>query len=522
MDAFKQLPPEHVTTAGRPLLCAGETQLLLQDGVGFYDGEVRSRYENGTLYLSTHRLLWISESANNDDKPAGIYLPMAELSAEPTKWLGFGYLSHPKLVFCVKSTGRTFKISFRKYGMENFRAKLHNAVQKAAWLKSPVPDYKSLEKPQEGTAKKKEVEDIVAPASSARLAGEARLEGDFISHLGGRGKKQISTATFSFSAAAAGPYDAVINCQGTGTFTVSVNSGEPVLCTVESKRSITKTLPLHRGTNSVVVTQPVSIDEQCPLVGSVTFRPLFRAHQAKQTSIGLSSVVQRLEDKDKSEASTLDDAFKDIDALMGMTKEVTDLMRSMQDKVTACKAESAGTEDEIEAQQDMLNSWVADLGMLSLVTKESVGLSDYHNELARQLLDFLQEALRRQNGTLTLVDAFCLFNRARGTDLVSPDDLVKACKRLEHLKRSNIRMAKIGSGNEATVILRLDDMAGDSKLLELLPNAAAFVTALSLAANLRVSNHVATEILNDAEERGLLCRDEQSAEAVSFYCNPFK
>lgn len=29
---------------------------------------------------------------------------------------------------------------------------------------------------------------------------------------------------------------------------------------------------------------------------------------------------------------------------------------------------------------------------------------------------------------LTLTDAYCLYNRARGTDLVSPDDLMEAVK----------------------------------------------------------------------------------------------
>lgn len=28
---------------------------------------------------------------------------------------------------------------------------------------------------------------------------------------------------------------------------------------------------------------------------------------------------------------------------------------------------------------------------------------------------------------MTLVDAYCLYNRARGTDLVSPEDLYNAC-----------------------------------------------------------------------------------------------
>jgi hypothetical protein len=42
-----------------------------------------------------------------------------------------------------------------------------------------------------------------------------------------------------------------------------------------------------------------------------------------------------------------------------------------------------------------------------------------------QLADFLEAPLRRSNGIITLPEAFCLFNRARGAELVSPDDILK-------------------------------------------------------------------------------------------------
>ncbi len=55
----------------------------------------------------------------------------------------------------------------------------------------------------------------------------------------------------------------------------------------------------------------------------------------------------------------------------------------------------------------------------------------YHIELSRQLADFLATPLSRCGGLLSLPDVYCLFNRARGTELVSPDDLlqVRACAR---------------------------------------------------------------------------------------------
>jgi len=36
-------------------------------------------------------------------------------------------------------------------------------------------------------------------------------------------------------------------------------------------------------------------------------------------------------------------------------------------------------------------------------------------------------------GIMTLTDVYCVFNRARGTELVSPDDLLAACKLLSTL-----------------------------------------------------------------------------------------
>ena len=44
---------------------------------------------------------------------------------------------------------------------------------------------------------------------------------------------------------------------------------------------------------------------------------------------------------------------------------------------------------------------------------------------ARQLADFLAPRLERTQGVMTLPDVYCLFNRARGSELISPEDLIK-------------------------------------------------------------------------------------------------
>ena len=175
-------------------------------------------------------------------------------------------------------------------------------------------------------------------------------------------------------------------------------------------------------------------------------------------------------------------------------------------------------QDEIAAQQEELNSWVAELGLSSIVTKDSVGQADYATEVAKQLLDFLPAPLARQNGTMSIVDAWCLYNKARGSDLVSPEDMYKACKKLPTLQGSIIQCIEV----RGLHLLRLDDVAGDAKLLSLLEDATVFVTPLSLSAELKVSARVATEILTDAENRGLVVIDAQHAEGVVYYKNLFQ
>ena len=36
--------------------------------------------------------------------------------------------------------------------------------------------------------------------------------------------------------------------------------------------------------------------------------------------------------------------------------------------------------------------------------------------------------LQKMGGMMTLTDVYCLYNRARGTELISPEDLLEACQ----------------------------------------------------------------------------------------------
>jgi ESCRT-II complex subunit VPS36 len=58
----------------------------------------------------------------------------------------------------------------------------------------------------------------------------------------------------------------------------------------------------------------------------------------------------------------------------------------------------------------------------SMVSKDSSG-KNYHSALGQEIEKFLDKVLDKFGGVVGLVDLYCMYNRARGLDLISPDDL---------------------------------------------------------------------------------------------------
>ena len=82
------------------------------------------------------------------------------------------------------------------------------------------------------------------------------------------------------------------------------------------------------------------------------------------------------------------------------------------------------------------------------MSKDIAG-KNYHTELALELEKFLDSVVERFGGVVGLVDLYCMYNRARGTDLISPEDLNVACSRLN--SNSNKFMLKIYRSGVKTI-----------------------------------------------------------------------
>ncbi|OUM69268.1 hypothetical protein PIROE2DRAFT_2762 [Piromyces sp. E2] len=100
---------------------------------------------------------------------------------------------------------------------------------------------------------------------------------------------------------------------------------------------------------------------------------------------------------------------------------------------------------------------------------------------------------------MTLPEIYCLYNRARGVELVSPEDLYKAC---------NIK----SDGEICNSISTYIKNNGNN-------NTKGF-NAIEISKGLKIPVVLVNEYLKIAEYSGLICRDE-TIEGIYYYDNLF-
>lgn len=267
------------------------------------------------------------------------------------------------------------------------------------------------------------------------------------------------------------------------------------------------------------------------------------------SNAGIAGILRRQEANQKATAEIATEAFSDLKSLMDKAKEVVAVVErysaALQEKQkqeaaqeegkSSSEADGGGGDVDSTREVEDFSNILLDIGIASPVTKLSAG-TRYHQQLARQLADFLSSPpggrpgartlLDRFGGMMTLPDVFSIFNRARGTALVSPADLLTTA-RLLGPTRLGMSLRKFASG----VLVIQADTHSDKAVGERLVKAAEAadkgaggwgegLVATQVARDLRVSVTLAVEHLRTAEAAGMLCRDE-SVEGTRYYVNPF-
>ncbi|XP_059694942.1 vacuolar protein-sorting-associated protein 36 isoform X1 [Haemorhous mexicanus] len=253
-------------------------------------------------------------------------------------------------------------------------------------------------------------------------------------------------------------------------------------------------------------------------------------------AVGIVGIERKLEEKRKETDKNISEAFEDLSKLMEKAKEMVELSKSIANKIKEKQGDI--TEDETIR----FKSYLLSMGIANPVTRETYGSgTQYHMQLAKQLAGILQTPLeppagrdyevpglflspvlcsltQEQGGIMSLTEVYCLVNRARGLELLSPEDLVNACKMLESLKLplrlrifdSGVMVIELQSHNEEEMVAAALETVSEKGSL----------TADEFAKLVGMSVLLAKERLLLAEKMGHLCRDD-SVEGLRFYPNLF-
>ncbi|ORY50038.1 Vps36-domain-containing protein [Rhizoclosmatium globosum] len=243
------------------------------------------------------------------------------------------------------------------------------------------------------------------------------------------------------------------------------------------------------------------------------------------TGGGISGIIKKVDHTNQVLDQTLSSSFQDLDALMSKASEMVKLAESINSRLaTASSTGGAASSSSLDAPELVaFRSFLVDLGIPSPVTKEMTG-DAYTQELAKELSDFLHRVLPRYSGILPLTDLYCLFNRARGVALISPQDLQKSVGLFETLGLP-FRVRKFDSGLTVVHSSAFGDDAIATRVVAIVQEQAGMggwggggITALDVAAREGVSIVLAKELLLITEKYGLVCRDD-SVEGLRFYDN---
>uniref|UniRef100_A0A1B6CPV6 Vacuolar protein-sorting-associated protein 36 n=1 Tax=Clastoptera arizonana TaxID=38151 RepID=A0A1B6CPV6_9HEMI len=228
---------------------------------------------------------------------------------------------------------------------------------------------------------------------------------------------------------------------------------------------------------------------------------------------GIVGIERGIQEKQKATDQSITEAFQDLDKLMTMAKDMVNITKNISAKIREKQGDI--TEDETVR----FKSYLLSLGIDDPVTRDGFNSdSHYYNSLARQICDILEEPIKEVGGIMSLADVYCRVNRARGLELLSPEDLLNACQVLDKLDLT-IRLHQFDSG-----VLVLQQKSHDNEII--IATTAKFVvdsgslTAEHLAQEIGISMLLSKERLLTTEKAGLICRDE-SIEGLRFYPNLF-
>lgn len=233
---------------------------------------------------------------------------------------------------------------------------------------------------------------------------------------------------------------------------------------------------------------------------------------------GIAGVMRQQQQKED-----LAEAMNDINAVMNNAGSLVAAIRKF-------KSQSGVSQEDASAILSIEEA----LGLGSVVTSSSVGKGrQWHEEVAREICRWLSAVANPLSRAVVipLVELFAQYNRARRQELISPHDMLEACRLIPAvMPASTLSLKVFRSGAHALT----NDSAGNVEALlrrALGPKTSSVsslagllktgLSASQFSVLLGATEDIAEEILEDFEDDEILCRSEANFGEVTFFWNIF-
>lgn len=141
---------------------------------------------------------------------------------------------------------------------------------------------------------------------------------------------------------------------------------------------------------------------------------------------GIVGIERSLQERQKQTDENITLAFKDLSKLMTMAQDMVAISKVISSKIR----ERQGDISDDETVR--FKSYLMSLGIDDPVTRDNAASnSEYFQLLAKQICEMLLDPITETGGMMSLADVYCRVNRARGLELLSPEDLLNACQALD-------------------------------------------------------------------------------------------
>ena len=232
--------------------------------------------------------------------------------------------------------------------------------------------------------------------------------------------------------------------------------------------------------------------------------------------IGISRIQNLMRKKINNQNKLISGSFNDIQSLRENAEAMISLAQQIRAKLSSSKANTS----ESASQTAEINSVLSKIGFIDPVTKEVAG-SDYYIKLAEQINVYFTDYFKKNPDikVITLIDAYCIYNRARGGNTISPKDMTQAINNFDKVAGE----IKVKNFNKEMIVLHTSEFSNEN-LINLIKNYMKenkqdFIELKSLSNIINVKNVLLETILiDDLLNNGLLLIDEFDLD-VRYYLN---